>query len=258
MGHYERIEMSEYSKWILASDIHFPKHDKRAVELFLSVVKWFQPNSIDFAGDLDDAECSGRWVEGTPAESVSIKSGADEVKEFLAQVSKICKKAEDKHFHGGNHDFYRHKNYLEKKAPNVLEYITPDALYGLTDSGFQWHDYELPPVKRLGGLYVHHGESISKHSGESVRNDVQNHMVSIIRGHSHRAGVYYRTYPLAGLEIEGFEIGHLTQPSQHTYQTTFDWQQAFAIAHVDNGTAHVNLIRIKDYVCYVDGKRFSA
>jgi Zn-finger nucleic acid-binding protein len=250
--------MTDYKKWLLASDLHFPKHDRRAIDLFLQVVKWWQPDTIDFAGDLDDAECSGRWVDGTPAESVSIKSGADQVKEFLSEVSKLAKKADDKHFHGGNHDYYRHKNYLLKKAPNTLDYVTPDALYGLSDSGFMWHDYELPPVERLGGIYVHHGEAISKHSGESVRTDVSNHMVSLIRGHSHRAGSYFRTYPLAGLEVEGYEIGHMTDPKQHTYQTTFDWQLAFAVVHVDNNTSHVNLIRIKDYVAFVDGKKFES
>jgi hypothetical protein len=250
--------MTEYKKWILASDLHFPKHDPRAIDLFLQVVKQWQPDAIDFAGDLDDAECSGRWVDGTPAEAASIQEGAGLVKEFLVQVSKLAKKAEDKHFHGGNHDYYRHKNYLEKKAPNVLEYINPETLYGLSNSGFEWHDYERPPVLRLGGIHVHHGESISKHSVESVRADVSNYMVPLIRGHSHRAGSFYKSYPLAGLEIEGYEIGHLTDPTKHTYQTTFDWQQAFAVVHVDNGTPHVNLIRIRNYVCYVDGKRFAA
>jgi hypothetical protein len=250
--------MTEYKKWLLASDIHFPKHDPRCVDLFLQVVKWWQPDAIDFAGDLDDAECTGKWVEGTPAETKSIKDGAGEVKEFLSQVSKLAKKAEDKHFHGGNHDYYRHKKYLDKNAPAALEYVTPEIIYGLSNSGFAWHDYELPPVERLGGIFVHHGEAISKHSVESVRTDVTNYMVPLIRGHSHRAGSFYKSYPLAGLEIEGWEIGHMTDTAQHTYQTTFDWQQAFAIVHVDNNTPHVQLIRIKDHVAYVDGKRFAA
>jgi predicted phosphodiesterase len=250
--------MTEYKKWALASDLHFPKHDPRAVELFIKVMKWWKPDAIDFAGDLDDAECTGRWVDGTPAETVSIKSGADLVKGFLKEIATVCPNAEDKHFHGGNHDFYRHKNYLEKKAPNTLEYITPETLYGLSDSGFVWHDYDQPPVPRLGGIHVHHGEAISKHSVESVRTDITNYMVPLIRGHSHRAGSFYKSYPLAGFEIEGYEIGHMTDPKQHTYQTVFDWQQAFAVVHVDNGTPHVNLIRIKDYTAWVDGKRFAA
>lgn len=250
--------MSTELRWVIASDLHFPKNDKRSTDLLLKVMKWFQPDAIDLAGDIDDAECSGRWVEGTPAESVSIKSGAQPVREFLAELNTICKKAEDKHYHGGNHDFYRHKKYLEKNAPNTLEYVTPDTLYGLKDSGFAWHDYELPPVKRYGKFFVHHGESISKHSGESVRNDTQEHMISLIRGHSHRAGSYFRTYPLAGIEIEGYEIGHLTVPSLHTYQTTHNWQQAFMTAHVIDDVVHPSLHIIRDSTVVVDGRVFKA
>lgn len=246
----------EHLKWSTLSDVHFPKHDPRTVELYLKVMKWWQPDAIDLAGDIDDAECSGRWVEGTPAESVSIQSGAGLVKTFLEEVSSVCKKAEDKHYHGGNHDFYRHKKYLLKNAPNTLDYITPDILYGLNNSGFQWHDYELPPVERLGGIFVHHGESISKHSAESVRNDMGNYMVSLIRGHSHRVGSYYVDYPLAGLSLEGYEIGHMSIPELHTYQTTHNWQQAFCNAHVIDGVAHIEIIRIKDHTCVVDGKIF--
>lgn len=251
-------KMTEHKKWIVASDLHFPKHDPRYIDLFLKVLKWWQPDSVDFAGDLDDAECTGRWVEGTPAESVGIESGADAVKDFLKEVSKICKKAEDKHFHGGNHDYYRHKKYLEKNAPNTLGYLTPDFLYGLNDSGFVWHDYEKPPVERLGGIYVHHGESISKHSAESVRNDLQNYMVPLIRGHSHRMGVFYQTFPLAGIELEGYEIGHMTRPELHTYQTTHNWQPGWLMAHVVDGVAHCELIRIRDYTCVTDGRVFKS
>lgn len=252
------FKLTEHRKWLVCSDIHFPKEDKRAVELLLKVAKWFKPDAIDLAGDIDDAECTGRWVEGTPFEMVSIKSGAEPTKEFLSELARICPNAEDKHFHGGNHDFYRHEKYLLKHSPNTLEYVTPDILYGLNNSGFEWHDYDRPPVERLGGIFVHHGESISKHSAESVRNDVQNYMVPLIRGHSHRAGVFYQTFPLAGIEIEGYEIGHLTSPNLHTYQTQHNWQQAFLTGHVVDGVAHLSLHRIKEYSCVVDGKIFQA
>lgn len=250
--------MNQDIRWLVASDIHFPKHDKRAVDLLLKVAKWFDPHAIDLAGDIDDAECSGRWVEGTPAEDVSIKSGAEPTKEFLAELNRLCPNAEDKHYHCGNHDFYRHEKYLLKNAPNSLDYVTPDLLYGLKDSGFAWHEYDKPPVERLGGMFVHHGESISKHSAESVRNDIQSYMVPLIRGHSHRAGVFYQTFPLAKLDLEGYEIGHLTDPEFHTYQTTHNWQQAFLTGHIVDGVPHLSLNRIKNYSCYVDGQFFEA
>lgn len=250
--------MSEHLKWLCVSDIHFPKHDPRTVELLLKVIKNWQPDELDLAGDIDDAECTSRWVEGTPAENYSVKSGAQPAKEFLEQIRALCKTENAFHWHGGNHDFYRHKKYLEKNAPNMMDYITPDSLYGLKNSGFLWHDYERPPVERLGGIYVHHGESISKHSAESVRNDMQNYMVSLIRGHSHRAGTFLVDYPLAGLSLEGYEIGHMTLPHLHTYQTVHNWQQAFLTAHVVDGVAHCSLNLVKDHTVIVDGKLYKA
>jgi predicted phosphodiesterase len=247
--------MTNDLKQLFMSDAHFPKQDNRAIELFLKVAKAFKPDALDLCGDLDDAECTGRWVEGQPAEYVSIESGSNLVKQFLVDFNEA---SQDKHFHGGNHDYYRHQNYMLKHAPNAMSFITPDSLYGIKDAGFEWHDYELPPVKRLGGLYAHHGDSISKHSAESARNDVQNHMVSIVRGHSHRMGSYFRSYPLAGIEVEGHEIGHMTVPNKHTYQNIHDWQLGFAYAHITDGVAHFNLARIKDYTAWIDGVKYQA
>jgi predicted phosphodiesterase len=249
--------MTEHLKWLVASDLHFPKHDPRTVELLLKVIKKWQPDAIDLAGDIDDAECSSRWVEGTPAETYSVQSGAKPVKDFLKTLRDLCPNS-DMHYHCGNHDYYRHKKYMEKNAPGMAEFITPDTLYGVKDSGFAWHEYEKPPVERLGGIYVHHGEAISKHSAQSVMNDVQNYMVPLIRGHSHRAGAYFVTYPLAGIDIESYEIGHMTMPELHTYQTTHNWQQAFLTAHVVDGVAHCSLNIIKDHTVFVDGEFFQA
>jgi hypothetical protein len=246
--------MSKVHKAIFASDIHFPRHDKRAVTLFMKVVKEWKPDSIDLVGDIDDADGTSRWADGTPDE-VNNKISIDTkmVNDFLGDLRAIAPKA-DKHFHDGNHGWTRHNDYIRKKAPALEGIISPETLYDLKKHGFAWHSYQEPPVKRFKNLYVHHGVAISQHAGDSVRKDVDNFDVSILRGHSHRIGVYRKTSPLSGRDLSGYEIGHMCSISQMDYTNNWNWQMGFAIAHVVDGEAFVQICEIKDYTTVVDGK----
>lgn len=247
-------------KWMMVSDVHFPRHDPRKVELFLKVMKWWKPHAVDLLGDIDDADSTSRWAADKPLEmSISVSDGGvDGTKQFMADIRKIVPNA-DCHFHDGNHGWTRHGDYIAKKAPAFLDVVTPKSLYEYDKYGFNWHHYNEPPVKRFGDVYGHHGESISKHSGESVRNDVSNWGVSLVRGHSHRMGAYFQTYNLTGQELRGYEIGHLCDESAMDYSIQKNWQAGFAIAHVVNDYPHIQLIQItKDYTCVVDGKVFKA
>ncbi len=251
--------MNNDLKWMMVSDVHFPRHDPRKVELFLKVMKWFKPDAVDLLGDIDDADSTSRWAADKPLEmSISLEDGGvRETRQFLKDIRKIVPNA-DCHFHDGNHGWTRHGEYLAKKAPQFLELVTPDTLYDYSNAGFEWHNWNEPPVQRFGDIYGHHGESISKHAGESVRNDVNNWGVSLVRGHSHRMGAYFQTYNLSGQELRGYEIGHLCDEDQMDYSIQKNWQAGFAVAHVVNDYPHMQLIQIHDYTCVVDGKIFQA
>jgi predicted phosphodiesterase len=249
--------LSNDLKWIFCSDVHFPYHDPRSVELWLKVVKWFKPDAVDLLGDIDDADSTSRWAEGYEATTSILEGGVNDTKAFLADIDTLVPNA-DKHFFDGNHGWYRHEKYLLKNAPAIAGIIDPRELYGSREHNFAWHQYEEPPTKRYGDIYCHHGESISKHAAESVRNDVLNWGVSLVRGHSHRLGNYNITYPITGQSLQGFEIGNLCHAPFMDYDRSPNWQQGFAIAHVENGeTPHIQLVPIFDHICYVDGKRFS-
>ena len=248
--------MTTTIKWLFASDIHFPKHDARMVTLWMDVLRYLKPQAVDLLGDIDDADSTSRWAEGTSRASTSLEdAGVADTRKFLADIHSVVPKA-DKHFHDGNHGWYRHAKFLDKNAPQVLDYLTPDTLYEYRASKFEWHLYDQPPVKRYGDIYAHHGESISKHAGESVRNDVMGWGVSLIRGHSHRMGEYHVSYPLAGRDLRGFEIGHMCDPSQMTYDVAPNWQAGFAFGLVDGDDVFIDTIEIRNYKCYVGGKLF--
>ena len=251
--------MGNDTKWMMVSDVHFPRHDPRKVDLFLKAMRWWKPDAVDLLGDIDDADSTSRWAADYPLENtISLEdAGVKQTREFLHEIKSIVPKA-DKHFHDGNHGWTRHGDYIAKKAPALIDYISPETLYDYRNAGFEWHYYNQPPVKRFGDVYAHHGESVSKHAGESVRNDVLNWGVSLVRGHSHRQGTYNLTYDLTGQELRGYEIGHLSDEKSMDYTIAKNWQAGFAIAHVVNDVPHIQVIRIHDYACVVDGKVFTA
>lgn len=247
--------MANDLKWLMASDIHFPLHDPRKVELFMKVMKWFQPDAVDYLGDIDDADSTGRWASG-PELMVGIGEGGVHATTQLFADTRSTLPNADIHMHDGNHGWTRHFDYLKKNAPALLDILDSDTLYQYSKYGVEWHDYDKAPVHRFGDMYGHHGESISKHAGESVRNDCLTWDISLVRGHSHRMGAWFRTYPMSGKMLRGYEIGHLCDERKMDYTRAPDWQAGFAIAHVVGGFPHMQLIQINDYTCVVDGKVF--
>lgn len=269
--------MTNDLKYLACSDIQFPLHDPRAVDLWVKVLKSFKPDMVDLVGDIDNADATSRWAAGSSGElfyDVDVKNtniddlraialerinndGAKDSANFLSTIRKSVKDA-DIHLFDGNHGWTRHENYLNSKSPTLLDTIVPDTLYGLKNNGVEFHYYSDLPYNRFNDMYVHHGQSISKHSGESVKADIDMWGVSLIRGHSHRLGDYHKAYELTGQQIEGYEIGHLMLTTAADYSNQRNWQQGFIYGYVSNGHHYLNLVKIKDYSCYVDGKKFSA
>lgn len=251
--------MSNDLKWMLGSDFHIPYTDKRYMELWFKVMKWYKPDVVDYLGDIDDQSCVSRYSAGTPDEVLNnIASYSSQVKDFYSKTRKMLPNA-DLFVALGNHDI-RYEDYIAKKAPALTDLITPETMWGLDSLGYDYIHYNDLPKQRFGDIHVHHGIAISKHSGQSVQADVENFGVSIIRGHSHRAGSFFRTYELRNETLRGYEIGHMTDVKSEgmAYTNSHNWQPGFAIATIENGTyPHVQFIHISpDYTCVVNGRKF--
>lgn len=248
--------MSEL-KYLACSDIQFPLHDQRALTLWMDVLKWFKPDLVDVVGDIDDADSTSRWAVG-PEQNVSVNDGGARLtRELLGDIRTTVKKA-DVHLYDGNHGWTRHRDYLLKNAPQFLDQITPNVLYGYEELGIEFHYYQDLPFNRFNDMYVHHGVAVSKHAGGSVQSDMESFGVSLIRGHSHRVGSYRKTYEISGQVLEGFEIGHLMDVKKADYSLVRNWQQGFGYGYVSDGRHQIQEVQIKDYTCWVAGKKFSA
>lgn len=246
------------TKWLMCSDVHFPRHDPRAVDLWMDVLRYLKPQAVDLLGDIDDANETSKWVKGTSIEGFSLQQqGITLTRQFLKDIHEVVPKA-DKHFHDGNHGWFRHAKWLEQNAPQTLidGVYSPEILYEYSKAGFEWHEYDKGPVKRYGDIYAHHGDSVSKYTAESVRNDCLNWGVSVVRGHSHRLGRWEQTYPIDGRSIRGFEGGHLCDPAQMHYDRSPNWQQGFLFGIVSGDDVLITPIEVRNYTCIIGTKVF--
>lgn len=249
--------MTNDLKWLLVSDLHIPFHNKRWVDMWLDVVRWYKPDVVDILGDLDDACPVSRFSEGTPGEiEGAVVTYAPLIKKFFADLRSLVPNAQI-HYATGNHE-QRYDNYIDKNAPALKGLITPELLWGTDTSGIELSYYSNPPVHRFGDIYVHHGPYAHTKGGESVRKVMDDFNISAAVGHSHRQAYVAKTYPLPDIELRGYELGHLTDvnSSGMAYDMKHDWQAGFGYAHIVDDYPHMFLSRIKDDVCVVDGKVF--
>jgi hypothetical protein len=265
--------MSKDLKWMLSSDQQIPFQDDKAIDLWFQVMDWYKPDVVDLLGDTSDQLCFSSYSEGTTTEflkSMPVGVGNDllgvtisEEKltaEFYAKNREKAGKDADMFSALGNHDV-RVWRYADKKMPAQLEHITPESLWGLDSLGYGYIFYEDKPAHRYGDIYVHHGISAVAEAGASVKSDIGNLGVSLIRGHSHRMGSYYKTYELRGETLRGYEIGHMCKVDSDgfKYSQIHNWQQGFAVGLIHGDKVHIQMVEIlPDYTCVVAGKHFSA
>lgn len=268
--------MANDLKWMISSDQQFPYQDDKMIELWFKVMDWFKPDVVDYLGDTDDQACYSKYTEGRSAEFLKMHKdeNGDMIVPLMQHEAKLSREFYEKTrkklpkaqlFSAlGNHDI-RIFDYVDAKLPDYVEAVTPEALWKLDSLGYDYIYYNELPKHRFGDMHVHHGVAISQNAGESAKKDVENFGVSIMRGHSHRAGSMFQTYELRnggkGEILRGYEIGHMAdeKSSGMAYTNVHNWQKAFAIAHIENGVyPHIQIIHVsQDYTCFVDGKKFS-
>jgi hypothetical protein len=243
-----------------------------------------KPQVVDYLGDTSDQFCFSNFGAGRTEEflhytpEVPPESGAnpddfDRAQYLMSRIQIEEKGAAD--FYAltrekrpkaeifsalGNHDI-RVWNYADKYMKEVLDRITPESLWGLDNLGIDYIYYEDKPKHRYGGLYVHHGIAANAESGASVKNDVDKLGVSLIRGHSHRMGTYYKHYELRNETIRGYEIGHMCKVDSDGFKYTqiHNWQMGFAVGLISGDQVHIQPVEIlPDYSCWVAGKKFTA
>lgn len=229
---------------IAINDQHIPYEDPVAIALTNEFIEYIQPDYIDILGDMIDFYQISKFL-GDPSRKDDIQDDIDSAAKYLANLRKLCPKSEIT-LHYGNH-VLRLKKYIWLNARKLACIRSLDLAYMLDTKklGIKVIDSEEGYVIR-NGLVMTHGTVVSQDSGTTAKRNVQKYGLSVMCGHTHRAGAFFKT-DLRGM-VGGWENGCLCKPEliREWGREVGNWQQCFSLIDYVGSLFRVQQIPIID------------
>lgn len=244
---------------VVVPDLQVPYHDPIAVKNVAAYIKAVRPDSVVTLGDEIDLPQISRWTENTPGwYEQTLAADRDEAVEVLWSLVEHTK---DAHMIRSNHTD-RLYNVIMKKIPAFLALpeLRFEKFLKLDELGITYHK---KPYAVARGIVAVHGDeqSIKPQPGLTALEAARRHGISVICGHTHRAGQSAFTEASGGKIgriLRGWESGHLMDVRQaHYTKGTMNWQQAFIVIEEVGTNVQVSIINLeKDGTFVVSGKRY--
>lgn len=222
--------------WVVMNDIQIPFHDDRALSNVLRFVADLRPYGVILNGDVVDCYAISDFSKD-PLKRADLDLEIRGAGQLMEQLAKFTTK---RIWIGGNHED-RLRRYMWKNAPALAVVPGQDfpTIFRLSDHGFSWLEYG--DIYNLGKLLVTHGSIVSKHSAFTAKAHMEKYGSSVLVGHTHRLGTFYRR-DIRGVHV-AIENGCLCRLTPEYVQHP-NWQQGFSVVHVDPKTRFFNVQQI--------------
>jgi hypothetical protein len=217
------------------NDLQIPWHDKPVVDLVLNFVDELKPHGVVVNGDMVDCYELSEF-DKDPLKDYGLDREIEESGKILVRLAKSTK---ERWWIGGNHEDRLRRTLWRNPKFARIHSLQFERLFHVDDCGFKWKPYG--GLLQLGKLIVTHGSMVNKHSGWTARSHFEKYGNSVLIGHTHRLGVYYKTNA-KGVHA-AWENGCLCRMNPEYVQWP-DWQQGFSVVHVDPETGHFNVQQI--------------
>lgn len=244
-----------FEKAICCGDWHIPFHDERLFELFWEFLAYFNPDFIFLLGDLNDWYDLSKF-DKNPKRTGKIKEELALTRLFLKKIHEISPKSTKKMVKGNHEDRLRRYLWRHSEIASLGdEYLNIPQLLKLnefnieySDTGFDYH-----------GIYISHGDRLSKYSAYSAKLSMDDNGCNLIRGHSHRGGTHYKTTwrrskPQHYVAHESFCMCRLDPE----YIDRPNWQQGWICIYVDKESDYFQIepVCVVDYKFIFEGRMF--
>lgn len=220
----------------VASDLHVPFQDDKAVDAFVGYCKEVQPDIIVINGDLVDMYMLSKFAKG---EGRNPMSEIEEARDILCKIREACPSSHI-YYVIGNHEQRLEKTILNK-APELASLI--EDIFSI---------FKLDNIEVIGcgsltlndNLVFKHGTLLGNKSGLSAIKEMENAYMSGATGHTHRLAKYIARK--AGRKFIWLETGCLCS-MEPEYMLNPNWQQGFAMIQiVDRKVERAVAIEIED------------
>lgn len=243
------------------SDVQAPEEDKKLIAAATRFVKDYDFDAIYCVGDEADMPEPSRWNKGSAGEySGTLQKGLDRTHEIMAGFREALG---DKPFHlmRSNHGD-RIRNYINKYAPALssLRDLEYEKVLGYDRLQIKYHE-SLWEFSR--GWALAHGDegNLITTPGGTALSLAKRTGLSIVCGHTHRAGIQHSHTALNGRttsRIFGVEVGNMMDMKKAKYLKYggANWQQAFGILYIDKGIVTPTIVPVINNSFTVEGKRY--
>jgi len=259
-----------------------PVHDPQAIATAVAVAEHVRPDGIVHLGDLLDLPEFGRYTQ-EPGFAVTTQAALDACHQDLAAFRALCRWMTVLE---GNHDA-RIQNAIVENAkaaagikrasptPDEWPVLTLPHLLRFDELDIEYVDGYPVSVKYLSDhLAVKHGQALGNRARSQTQVEVEEERVSVIVGHSHHAGISYKTRnmraamrqtfayspgTLAAIDgrVPGVKQG-LNRRTGKPRRSWQDWQQGVGVVHLSDDRFHVEHVPIVDGVALFRDMRIGA
>lgn len=212
---------------IVTNDWQIGWEDKEVIEgLFFPFLEWLRPDGFIWNGDINDFYALSEFSKN-PLSSDTIELERKATQSYMGRI-KSYKFLGERWWLGGNHeDRFRRYIWKNAKGLGMDADVTLAQLFEVSKYKFEYRPYGF--VYKAGKLDITHGSIVRQHSGSSAKAHYDKRGGSVLIGHTHRMGIYYRTNA-QGIHA-AYENGCLCQLNPEYVQDP-DWQQGWSVVHV--------------------------
>ena len=241
--------------YLIVPDVHVPYHCPKMVKLVTKLIRELNPDGLVQLGDALDAFQISTYSKD-PSRRNLLADDIDDWKKILNEWSRHLKTGAVIHLLEGNHE-HRLSRYISSQCRD-LHGLVPDwpTLLGIelrnkaSRHRWHWHKYNKWNSCQIGDCTLLHGFYYNQHCAAT---SLAKYRGNIIFGHTHRVQMILDGHFYA------ISLGHASNESETAHQPTpTGWEQALALLHVENnGSTHVEVIRVKNGRAVVHGKVYS-